>query len=80
MNEEVREIELIGRRAMLYLPENTVHAELTLQVYEDGELIKVIKTLNLSDLRRAFEDAEHNYIEDDDRFVLTEKGMRDLES
>ena len=70
------EVELEERRAIIYLPENSVEATFLLKVYdsEKGDLIEVKKTLGLSDLRRAFEDAEYNYIEDDDKFVLTEKG------
>ena len=73
------EIELSEKRAMVYLPENAVDITITCKVYENGELIEVNKQLKLSDIRAAFEDAEYNYIEDDDKFVITEKGKEWLE-
>jgi hypothetical protein len=74
MSEEV--VELSEARAIIYLPENTVEANLSLKVYINGDIVEVHKTLGISDLRRAFEDAEDNYIEDNDKFALTEEGMK----
>lgn len=66
-------------RAIVYLPENTVEAEIICKVYEDGKLVTASTTLSLADLRRAFEDAKKNYMEDDDTFELTDKGRQYLE-
>lgn len=73
------EIELSQQRAMIYLPENAVEVTIICKVYEDGELIEVSNQLRLSEIRSAFEDAEDNYIADDDKFVITEKGKEWLE-
>ena len=71
-----KEVELKEARAIIYLPENAVEATLSLKVYTNGDIVEVEKKLELSDLRRAFEDAEYNYIEDNDKFALTEEGMK----
>ncbi|MCR5224528.1 MAG: hypothetical protein K6C34_00420 [Alphaproteobacteria bacterium] len=79
-NDESKYIELDERRAMIYLPKNTVELTVVASVFcGGGELKKVQKTLNLDEVREAFTDAELNYIDDDDRFILTEKGERYLE-
>jgi len=72
-------IELINHRAMVELPEDSVEVELCAKVYHDGELINVSKKLSINDLREAFRKADDGYIDDDDRFVLTEKGIQWLE-
>lgn len=79
-NDETKYIELDERRAMIYLPKNTVELTVVANVFcGGGELKKVQKTLNLDEVREAFTDAELNYIDDDDRFIITEKGKRYLE-
>ena len=77
--EENIPMELTELRAMVYLPENSVEVEITATIYENGELVKVGKTLRLSEIQAAFRDAEENYIEDDDMFQITEKGREWLE-
>lgn len=67
-------VELTDIRAMITLPENCVEAEITCSVYLDGKIQKVTKTLSMQEVRKAFDDAEKNYMEEDDVFVLTEKG------
>lgn len=73
------EIELIEHRAMIELPEDSVEASIQCKVFHDGELVEVKKKLNMSDLRTAFKKADDGYIDDDDRFVLTDKGIEYLE-
>lgn len=67
-------------RAMLYLPENAVEAVITCKIFQNGELVTASKTMSMSELRKAFEDAERNYMEDTDTFELTEQGRAYLES
>lgn len=69
------EIELKQARAMLMLPENCVELKAVCKVFEDGELIEVGTVFGIAELRQAFRDAELNYIEDDDKFVITPKGL-----
>ena len=74
------EIELKEHRAMIYLPENAVEATMIIKVFHDGELIEVKRVLGISDLRIAFQKADEGYIDDDDRFEITDKGREWLES
>lgn len=78
-DEETQMIELMDHRAMVELPEDSVEAEIRCKVYHDGELVNITRKLQMSDLREAFRKADEGYIDDDDRFVLTDKGKAYLE-
>lgn len=78
MNEE-KEVVLNENRAMVYLPEDAVEVRFEAKVYHDGELITAQKILTMGDLREAFRKADEGYIDDDDVFVVTEKGKKWLE-
>ena len=78
MNEE-KEVMLNEHRAMICLPEDAVEVRFEAKVYHDGELITVQKILTMGDLREAFRKADEGYIDDDDVFVVTEKGKMWLE-
>ncbi len=78
MEDDKKEIELSEKMAMIYLPENAVEVECNCTVYNNGELVKVTKTLKMSDIQAAFLDAEENYIDDNTRFVVTDKGLQAL--
>lgn len=73
------EVNLTEHRAMVYLPENSVEVEINCKVFNDGELLNVRKVLKMSNIRDAFQKADDGYIDDEDRFVLTEKGLKWLE-
>ena len=72
----MEEIKLNLKRAMLEIPENAVDAVFTFKIYDGGEIKEVKTTMNMSEIRAAIEDAERNYIGEDDMFVLTEEGKR----
>lgn len=72
-------VNLFEHRAMVYLPENCVEAEIRCKVFQDGELLNVSKKMTMSDLRNAFQKADDGYIDDDDVFTLTDKGREYLE-
>ena len=74
MPEEESTVELTEHRAMICLPEDSVEVEINAKVFHEGKLISVTKKMTMSDLREAFRKADDGYIDDDDRFVLTEKG------
>lgn len=74
------EIELTEHRAMITLPENAVSVTINAKVYHNGELIDVSRELPMSDLRDAFRKADEGYVDDDDRYVLTDKGYECLEA
>lgn len=73
-------IELQTHRAMVELPENAVEVELTVTVYSEGELLDVRQVLSLADIREAFRKADEGYFDEDDTFVLTDKGRAFLDS
>lgn len=73
-------VMLTEHRAMICLPENAVDIEIRANVYHDGEIVNVSKLLSMEDIRIAFQKADDGYIDDDDRFVLMEKGLQWLES
>ena len=72
-------INLLEHRAMIYLPENSVGVLINASVYEDGEIIEVSKKMTMEEIRDAFRKADDGYIDDDDRFVITEEGKAYLE-
>ena len=74
-DDDLTKIEIPEHRAMIGLPENSVEVQIRAKVFQNGDLINVSKTLDMSDLRAAFQKADDGYIDDDDRFVLTDKGM-----
>ena len=78
-HDDKEEIELVSHRAMLEMPNNAVEAKMLIKVFQDGELIEVSKTLDMDEIREAFRKADDGYVDDDDRFVITEKGMAWLE-
>ena len=72
--EEDNSIELTEHRAIMYLPENSVEVTVTAKVFENGELQMVSKTYGMQEIREMFRKADDGYIDEDDTFVLTEKG------
>lgn len=76
---EKEEIELTSVRSMIYIPEHTLELTIDAKVWKDGQVIHVSKTLGMDEVQKAVQDAEQNYIEDDDRFTLTEKGKKYLD-
>lgn len=72
-------VELKEHRAIVCLPENTVELTVTAKVFEGGELQTVSLTYSMSQVREMFEKADKGYIDDDDRFMITDKGLEWLE-
>lgn len=72
-------IELQEHRAMMYLPENAVEVTMAAKVFENGELQTVSKTYDMQEIREMFRKADDGYIDDDDTFVITDKGRAFLE-
>lgn len=67
-------IELAESRAMIEIPEDAVEIEMTVKVFHNGEILKVSKTLNMHEVREAIRKADEGYIDDEDKFVITDKG------
>ena len=76
--KESRAIQLQEQRAMVYLPTDAVEIEINATVYQNGKLYKVSRKLSNKEIQQSFKDAEDNYIEDNDVFVLTENGIQAL--
>lgn len=75
-----KEIELMEHRAMIELPENAMEVVLKCKVFDHGEMISVSRTMDLNDIRTAFDKADKGYIDDDDRFVITDKDREYLDN
>lgn len=67
-------IELAQKRAMIYLPEDAVEIEIIATLYKNGTITKVTSMISNAKIQKAFQDANDNYIEDDDSFYITERG------
>lgn len=78
-DDDVETVELMNHRAIVEFPENTVEAQLHFKVFHNGELIRVGRTLSMDEVRTAFRKADDGYIDDDDVFTITEKGLKWLE-
>ena len=77
--EQVQEIEIDQDRAMLYIPHNALEGTLEFKIYLNGEIRTVHTTLNQDELNEAVRKADEGYIDEDDRFVLTDEGREHLE-
>ena len=78
-DEDLDGVELATHRAMIYLPEDAVEVEINAKVFKDGSLIDVMNKMTMKDLREAFRKADDGYVDEDDEFVLTDKGRQYLE-
>lgn len=72
-------LELMSDYAVVMLPRDAVWLEMTIKVAQDGEIIKVGQKMDFDSIRKAFKDAEDNYLPPDAMFSLTEKGRAELE-
>lgn len=67
-------MELKENYAVISLPANAVEVEIKAKVYHDNGIVEVGRTLFLTDIRKAFQEAE-DYIGEDTMFYLTDKGL-----
>lgn len=67
-------VELASEYAVIELPRDAVWVDMTIKVIQNGELMEVSGQMGVDDIRKAFQEAEKNYISDDAVFTLTEKG------
>lgn len=74
-SDNFEEIKLTNERAILDIPENCVELTLVCKVYLDGKLQSVQRTLVMKEIQEAVRKADEGYIDEDDRFCLTEKGL-----
>ena len=74
MHEENIIEYLEEERAIVYLPIDSIKVELVCTIYQDDKINTVSTTLSNRDIQKAFDDARKNYFEEDDEFILTEKG------
>lgn len=77
--EDDNTIELTEHRAMVCFPEDAVEIEINAKVFHDSKLMEVRKVLSMQDIRESFKKADDGYIDDDDMFCITEKGMQWME-
>ena len=72
-------IELTNHRAMIEIPENSVEVKMKIKVYVDGEIKTVSATLDQEMIREVFRKADDGYVDENDRFVITEQGLKYME-
>ena len=77
--ENAEYIELAEHRAVMCLPENAVEVTMTAKVYTDGDLQTVSMTYDMAQIREMFRKADEGYIDEGDKFYITEKGLACLE-
>lgn len=78
--EVENEISLLEHRAILFgFPEHAVEIEIRAKVFENGELLNVTRKMDMDEIREAFRKADDGYMDDDDTFVITDKGIAFLE-
>ncbi|MBQ2176518.1 MAG: hypothetical protein II453_16135 [Alphaproteobacteria bacterium] len=79
MNEQ---IELGEVNAIVQIPVNTIEFRVICKIYQEGQIVEVTKSLNMSETREALSNAEQYYCDPDERYALTDKGremLKDLE-
>lgn len=67
-------VELASEYAVIELPRDAVWVNMTIKVMQNGEITEVSGQMGVDDIRKAFREAEDNYLPDDAVFTLTEKG------
>jgi len=72
-------IELTNHRAMIEIPENSVEVKMKIKVYVDGEIKTVSATLDQEMIREVFRKADDGYVDENDRFMITEQGLKYME-
>ena len=72
-------IELKNHRAIVEIPENSVEVIMHIKVFVDGEIKEVAAVFDQEMIRKAFQKADDGYIDEEDRFMITEKGLQYLE-
>ena len=77
--EDKEYIDLTEHRAMIYLPESAVEVTVNAKVFAKGHLYEASKTYDMQEIREMFRKADDGYIDDDDTFVITDKGRAFLE-
>lgn len=73
------EIELEEDYLVIAAPVDTLEVTIKAKVWHNGSVIEVGKTMDLKEVRRAFEEARNGYIPEDAVFTLTDKGKEYLE-
>ena len=68
-------IEVTASRAIIYLPDDAYEVRIEASIVIDGKVRNAHTILSRSEIEKAFKDADENYIEYDDRFILTEKSL-----
>lgn len=77
-NENKKYIELEEENAVIRLPANTVKLKVECEVYDGEKIVSVSKAFEMSDVRRAFQLAEEYFDDPDERYALTEEGIKYL--
>ena len=73
------EVELENEFIVLAIPSSSVQVEITATIFEDGELHKCHRVMDMQEVRDAIQEAKDGYIPSDAVFTLTDLGRQELE-
>ena len=79
MSDKDETIELAEAFMVLGVPKNTIEVEINATIWQDGRTMKVSRTMEIDEIRKAFQEAEECYIPSDTVFTLTDLGRETLE-
>ena len=81
-NKQVADqVEVESDRAMIYIPHNSIEVEINAKVYNGGNKVEVLsRTMDMDEIKEAVRKAEEGYIDEDDKFEITDKGRKYLDS
>lgn len=72
-------IELQQEFIVLAIPATTTKVKIEAEIYHNGELIEVSKTMDFGEVRAAIKEAQECYMPSDTVFALTDLGRAELE-
>lgn len=76
--QETKYVQLLERRAVITIPENTVTLDLQVRVFDGVGIQTLCKSMDMQQVREAFNKGD-DYIDDEDVFKITDAGRASLE-
>ena len=73
--ENKKFIEVKEVPAVVFLPSNAVEVNLSVKIIENEELKTISRTMSVSEVFKAFQEAEENYIDPCATYYITQKGI-----
>lgn len=74
----MEEIYVHEEHAFIAIPKDTVELKLIANIYTNGKIVQIEKTMDMEEVRNAFKEAE-DYVPPDALFELTDEGRKYVE-